>query len=467
MIQKYQYLLIMKRIIYFLLFFVASIQVNCQSLLWKISKSGIQKPSYLYGTMHTQDSEVYKFGDAVVPALKSVDVVGLEVINLEDPSNLMYVMHSMMMIDGKLSDHLSDEDMEILKAKLNEVDPMLSMFYDQIKPFYLYALLSNGSLTMDKDNVLDLYFEKLGKEENKEIWGIETIQEHLSSIDQIEMEEQIAMLKEVITAYKLKEQIDEDEMLKLTMNIYGQKDLKKLYEFYKLSNPSPSFHKALLVDRNIRMTHRMDSLMTIKSVFLAVGALHLCGEEGLIQSLINKGYTVEPVISEYSPPKFDAAMQTEWISYTDKNWFYKIQYPNIPIETTDSIKMYSSDKYQISGHSYYNDKENQIVYEVISFNHETPIAPPTYLEWLGATMSWKRKDISHLNIPANIAEYNLEPGRNKLVKIFFHNKKAYLIGITGDTDLIHSVSEKFFDSFHFISSYEEKVISKPTPVTKP
>ena len=39
----------------------------------------------------------------------------------------------------------------------------------------------------------------------------------------------------------------------------------------------------------------MMALMKKKSVFFAVGAAHLCGEDGLIELLTKKGYRVEGI----------------------------------------------------------------------------------------------------------------------------------------------------------------------------
>ena len=56
-----------------------------------------------------------------------------------------------------------------------------------------------------------------------------------------------------------------------------------------------SFREELLVKRNIKWILKMKRLMRDKNVFFAVGAGHLCGEEGLIQLLKNEGYYIEAI----------------------------------------------------------------------------------------------------------------------------------------------------------------------------
>lgn len=51
----------------------------------------------------------------------------------------------------------------------------------------------------------------------------------------------------------------------------------------------------LLAGRNKLWMEKIPALINEKSTFIAVGALHLCGDEGLIHLLREKGYTLRPV----------------------------------------------------------------------------------------------------------------------------------------------------------------------------
>lgn len=52
------------------------------------------------------------------------------------------------------------------------------------------------------------------------------------------------------------------------------------------------FQQRLVVDRNHRMAERMQPYLQQGKVFIAVGALHLPGEEGLLNLLEQQGYAV-------------------------------------------------------------------------------------------------------------------------------------------------------------------------------
>src|SRR5580692_615682 len=59
--------------------FAGSGQSAYPSILWEVSGNGLQKPSYLFGSMHISNKEVFHLSDSFYMAIKSCDVVALEV----------------------------------------------------------------------------------------------------------------------------------------------------------------------------------------------------------------------------------------------------------------------------------------------------------------------------------------------------------------------------------------------------
>jgi len=51
---------------------------NYPSLLWEITGNGLNKPSYLFGTMHVSSKMVFHLSDSFYLGIKSADVVALE-----------------------------------------------------------------------------------------------------------------------------------------------------------------------------------------------------------------------------------------------------------------------------------------------------------------------------------------------------------------------------------------------------
>jgi uncharacterized protein YbaP (TraB family) len=53
-------------------------QKRYPSLLWEITGNGLNKPSYLFGTMHISNKMVFNLSDSFYKAIMSADVVALE-----------------------------------------------------------------------------------------------------------------------------------------------------------------------------------------------------------------------------------------------------------------------------------------------------------------------------------------------------------------------------------------------------
>jgi uncharacterized protein YbaP (TraB family) len=58
---------------------------------------------------------------------------------------------------------------------------------------------------------------------------------------------------------------------------------------------SPEFYSNFIVKRNQKWIPVIAELIQKKSAFIAVGAAHLPGEEGVLHLLKESGYTITPV----------------------------------------------------------------------------------------------------------------------------------------------------------------------------
>ncbi len=53
--------------------------------------------------------------------------------------------------------------------------------------------------------------------------------------------------------------------------------------------------KRLLIDRNYIMTERMQDILDEGNAFIAIGAMHLPGEEGVLSLLGKQGYKIHSI----------------------------------------------------------------------------------------------------------------------------------------------------------------------------
>jgi uncharacterized protein YbaP (TraB family) len=78
-ILKKRYKSVKKTILLISFLFLLASQSYSQ-LLWEISGNGLEKPSFLYGTMHLGDDRIYQFNDSLMPLFNQGDVFAGEII---------------------------------------------------------------------------------------------------------------------------------------------------------------------------------------------------------------------------------------------------------------------------------------------------------------------------------------------------------------------------------------------------
>ena len=153
-----------------------------------------------------------------------------------------------------------------------------------------YPSLSNGIS-------LDQYFQEEALKRTRPVVGLETTEDQIHVLlNSQTMERQAELLMCLIyNPDLLKEQMDKLQVA------YHAQDINALYEIFGKESPDdpcPSTEEErniLNKDRNEKWLEKLPAIMKDKSSFIAVGCLHLLGDEGLIKGLREQGYTVEPV----------------------------------------------------------------------------------------------------------------------------------------------------------------------------
>jgi uncharacterized protein YbaP (TraB family) len=259
--------------------------LSAQSMLWKITGNDLKAASYLYGTIHVKDKRVFVFNDSVLAAFEKCEAVALEV----DLSTENLIMLSQKMIlpgDQTLKDLFTDEEYELIKMVVEKVSGLDIGLFDRLQPITLLSLVMNYQFANDVDISVDEYFYRKAKELGKEVIGIETIEEQLGIMDSIPYEYIIDYFRNIDKA---------QEDIENIISLYRSAQLDELLEMMQKDKSMVMISKNLLTDRNIRMAERIQPMINGQSTFIAVGAGHLPGKEGIINLLSGEGYIVEPV----------------------------------------------------------------------------------------------------------------------------------------------------------------------------
>ena len=260
-------------------------------LLWKIESEGTA-PSYLFGTMHSGDPRVVQLPAAVQQAFDRVDNVTLEVEL--DPQALLTMVTALMLPDGSSLESLIGPDLYQRSVQAMSAQGIPDTLVSGMKPWAVAVSLMTPP--DQKGAVLDqvLYQQALGS--GKKVSGLETVAEQLALFDELPLADQVVLLKDTLDNLP-----DMVRLLAELQAAYLERDLKRLVEINasSLQDSNPrlvrDFNQKVIIDRNHRMAERMQSRLHEGNHFIAVGAMHLPGEEGLLALLSGQGYRITRV----------------------------------------------------------------------------------------------------------------------------------------------------------------------------
>ena len=273
-----------------------------QSLLWEISGNGLQKKSYVYGSMHVSDKVSYHLSDNFFKHLQEADIVA----NESEPRTWtslfdLFSFYSQYMSQGKFYSKFYIQPIE-----KNDLYPLFrSSNYNLIS---LLTRTNEAQKDYQEETYLDMFIYRTGRKFNKKTVGLEDVKQSTLNImmAQAKMDEsEVDKNRQAIL--KILKNKSYDQALN---DFYREKDLDMLDSLTMLSSPK-SFIKAMLFDRNIEMVKNMDSIMKTGSLFSAIGAAHLPSPNGVIELLRAKGYKVTPVFGNYTEKGKAAKKQIE------------------------------------------------------------------------------------------------------------------------------------------------------------
>jgi uncharacterized protein YbaP (TraB family) len=268
--------------------FVTPALAESCGLLWRVEPEGIA-PSHVFGTIHSEDARVVDLPEPVAEAFRSSDVYAMEMIpDFEAMSALTRAMH--FQDQRNLKDVLDDElYREVTKALSKRgVGEGLAL---KMKP---WAVMVTLSFPQPETGIfLDMMLFNRAMAGGKETVGLEDAEEQLAFFTGLSREEQITLLEAT-----LDHQDEIDDTMERLVEAWLSRDplaLSRLSDTYLDELPdglARRFREQAIDERNHRMIERAQPLVADGNAFIAVGALHLYGEEGLLELLQRHGYTV-------------------------------------------------------------------------------------------------------------------------------------------------------------------------------
>ncbi len=282
----------------FVLFLFIALSVNAQrsasSLLWKVSGNGLEEPSYIFGTYHLLCPDDLKLSDKLLAALGEAEQLVLE-IDFDDPSMMGILMSGMMFKDGTTAgDYLSTEEYKLVADFFNNKLHMPFESLAKVKPFFLASLTVSYYMQCQPVSI-EMELSKRANEQEKEVLGLELVEEQLQFVDSISMENAVKILvSSVEEADQMNEMSDEIVTAYLDENLAALDSLINA----GMGDEYAEINTELLLERNLKWVPAIEELINSNSSLIAVGAGHLTGTTGILKLLEEEGYLIEPVMDQ-------------------------------------------------------------------------------------------------------------------------------------------------------------------------
>jgi uncharacterized protein YbaP (TraB family) len=273
--------------------------LNADGIFWRIDKPGLES-SYLYGTIHSTDDAAIALARRAAERIGGAKVVATE---LGGPMDAVERANAGAVMLAKGLDRDHDTFEETPPTYRAEIENLLaaqgypSEFAHHLKLWFLAILTAlprceAARQALDLPEV-DQLIAQSAKASGVKVVGLETVAEQLDAISA--MRPQVAA---TLLALAARDPGMTDDVYATMLKLYREgrpADILPIADAVgDMSDDErqaqDEFTRLLLVGRNATMAERIARLLKEGGAFIAVGALHLPGKDGLIERMRAEGY---------------------------------------------------------------------------------------------------------------------------------------------------------------------------------
>jgi len=262
--------------------------------LWRISRPGVPD-SFVLGTIHVADARVATPHAAVLDALARSRTLAVELVPEAADGRLLEL--EMLDDDARLSQLIGPE---LFAALASELAPrgVAPERLDRMKPWA--AMMRLGAARQVQGDGISLDTELLiaARTRRIKVQPLELLEEQIAAFDTIPLASQVALLCHAI--------LHRDALarsLEPTIAAWRRGDIAALEALSGAiydAEPGMGEHrgqmmKNIVANRTVLMHHRLQLPLREGRVFVAIGAMHLAGRQGLLALLRADGYRLTPV----------------------------------------------------------------------------------------------------------------------------------------------------------------------------
>lgn len=260
-----------------------------RGLLWRVTKDGA-RPGHVYGTIHVADARLAELPAPVRRAFDGARSLMLEFV--PDGYARERFLEAAMFLDRQtLEGTIGKPDFERAVEVLQPIG-LAREVVNKLKPWGVLLNLRDPQRA-GEGVPLDGQLLELARARRLQLDQIEGVEEQIFTFDEFPMESQVALLRHSLA--------HRDELAALaerTLQAYLERDLGRIWRLrqqFIARHPQVAAHQAVMTkrvihDRNVVMAFRMQRQLRRGDAFVALGALHLYGEKGVLALLEADGY---------------------------------------------------------------------------------------------------------------------------------------------------------------------------------
>jgi uncharacterized protein YbaP (TraB family) len=268
-------------------------QAAGRSFLWRVT--GARGVIYLAGSVHLLTPEYYPLPAAFQEAFAASDLLveELDMAEMLSSNAQMQMLAKGMLPAGQTLDRIVSRDTYLAVSKRFAALGIPLEPLKQFKPWML-ALTLQGlewqKAGFNADLGLDKYLFDMARTQGKPVRGLETLAFQISRFDEMPADLQDRMLAETV-----KEIEQTTTSFAKIADAWKSGDASTIEKIVLQDlKAEPDMYQRLLVQRNLMWLPQIEALFDRpKPTFVAVGAAHLVGSDGLLQALRAKGYALE------------------------------------------------------------------------------------------------------------------------------------------------------------------------------
>lgn len=262
------------------------------TLLWEVKHPDSKYASYIFGTIHLIEKEYFRFPKRLQKFILSSDKVVLELPGMPTSEQLkpfIYLQEG----ENILTYFSMEQKNKLLQwveknLHLNEEEFIES--YGKFKPFMVAQTITQFAF-LDKTVSYEREIINTLKKTNISLEGLETVESQINLFSALPMDKQVNMVIQAI------ETSDTNKLLlKEMQQAYKDQNLDLIHQLIQEESAlTATDFNHFITERNKHWIQPLTNYFRNGKTFVAVGAGHLAGEQGILNLLRKEGYKTKAI----------------------------------------------------------------------------------------------------------------------------------------------------------------------------